>query len=390
MPYLFTMSGKPRTVLMIVTLLIKKKTASDRRFVEKKSGTLPASCIRMPASADEGLLRLIHSQEYIDAVKGLSAAAPAPQWLDKASMYGLDTEDTPFFPNMHDITLGVVGGSIHAVDAVMSGASLHALHLGGGLHHALPSKGAGFCVYNDAAVAIAHAKAAYGARVLYIDTDVHHGDGVQWCFYTDPDVCTFSIHETGKYLFPGTGAANERGDGSGFGTSVNVPMEPFTEDESWLECFEEVLNRTIAQFKPDLIVSQHGCDAHAYDPLAHIHCSMEIFRAMPRIIHGLAHTYCGGRWVALGGGGYDIWRVVPRAWSLLWLEMSDHPLRDRLLAEPSLTLPKAWIDAWQPLSEEVLPHTWLDPVDTWEPMPRRAEIEAKNRQTVEVSTLYLA
>lgn len=355
----------------------------------KKAGALPDSCIRKPSSADEKQLLLVHSQEYIDAVKGLSAASPAQSWLDKAGNYGLDTEDTPFFPDMHDITVGVVGGSIHAVDAVMSGASLHALHLGGGLHHALSSKGAGFCVYNDAAVAIAHAKAVYGARVLYVDTDVHHGDGVQWIFYTDPDVCTFSIHETGKYLFPGTGAVNERGDGSGFGTSVNVPMEPFTEDESWLECFEEVLNRTIDQFKPDLIVSQHGCDAHAYDPLAHIHCSMEIFRAMPRIIHRLAHRYCGGRWVALGGGGYDIWRVVPRAWSLLWLEMSDHPLLDRLAAEPSLPVPKAWLDKWQPLSEEELPPTWLDPVDTWEPMPRRAEIAAKNRMTMEVTMLYL-
>ncbi|MEK8131912.1 acetoin utilization protein AcuC [Paenibacillus filicis] len=355
----------------------------------KKSGALPDSCIQAPPSAAEDHLLLVHSREYIDCVKALSLPSPEEQWLGKAGQYGIDTEDTPFFPNMHAVTLDVVGGSVYAVDAVMRGETLHAMHLGGGLHHALPSKGAGFCVYNDAAIAIAHAKSVYGARVLYIDTDVHHGDGVQWSFYTDPDVCTFSIHETGKYLFPGTGAVNERGDGAGFGMSVNIPMEPFTEDQSWLECFSEVLLRTIEQFKPDLIVSQHGCDAHAFDPLAHIHCSMEIYREMPRIIHELAHRYCDGRWVALGGGGYDIWRVVPRAWSLVWLEMSEHPLLSSLSADEYGPLPSEWLDTWQPHSEEIIPGTWLDPVETWDPMPRREEIVTKNRQTKELSMLYL-
>jgi acetoin utilization protein AcuC len=355
----------------------------------RKTGALPDSCIKAPPSATEDHLLLVHSREYIDCVQGLSHPAPEEHWLQKAGQYGLDTEDTPFFPNMHAVTLDVVGGSVSAVDTVMSGETLHAMHLGGGLHHALPSKGAGFCVYNDAAIAIAHARAVYGARVLYIDTDVHHGDGVQWSFYTDPDVCTFSIHETGKYLFPGTGAVHERGDGPGFGLSVNIPMEPFTEDQSWLECFNEVLLRTIEQFKPDLIVSQHGCDAHAFDPLAHIHCSMDIYKEMPRIIHELAHRYCDGRWVALGGGGYDIWRVVPRAWSLVWLEMSDHPLVASLNAPDFCSLPSTWLDAWQPHSEESIPTTWLDPVETWDPMPRRQEIVAKNRQTKELSMLYL-
>ncbi|WP_235941634.1 acetoin utilization protein AcuC [Paenibacillus puerhi] len=355
----------------------------------KKAGALPDSCMRTPPSATEEQLLRVHSQEYLDCVKGLSPNPPEDCWIEKAGRYGLDTEDTPYFPDMHTVTLQLVGGSVYAIDTVMSGEALHAMHLGGGLHHALPSKGAGFCVYNDAAVAIAHAKAVYGARVLYIDTDVHHGDGVQWSFYTDPDVCTFSIHETGKYLFPGTGAVNERGEGSGFGMNVNVPMEPFTEDESWLECFTEVLNRTVEHFKPDLIVSQHGCDAHAFDPLAHIHCSMDIYREMPRVIHELAHRYCGGRWVALGGGGYDIWRVVPRAWSLAWLEMSGHPLLDAVNTQAPCFLPSDWLKSWQPHCEEHIPDTWLDPVHSWEPMPRRDEIVAKNRQTKELSMLYL-
>ncbi|MCZ8511382.1 acetoin utilization protein AcuC [Paenibacillus filicis] len=355
----------------------------------RAAGALPEEAISDPVSADEAKLLAVHSAEYVAAVKALSEASPAEDWLRRAEQYGLDTEDTPCFPGMHEATAAIVGGSLLAVDEVMTGKALHALHLGGGLHHAMPSKGAGFCVYNDAAVAIEHAKRTYGVRILYIDTDVHHGDGVQWSFYTDPDVCTFSIHETGKYLFPGTGGVAERGAGEGFGTTVNVPLEPYTEDESWLECFKDVLSRTAAQFKPDLIVSQHGCDAHAFDPLAHIHCSMEIYREMPRFIHRLAHQYCKGRWVALGGGGYDIWRVVPRAWGLLWLEMSDHPIIRELELQPGLRLPEAWLARWQPRSPGPLPETWLDPVDAWEPMPRRREITEKNRHTKELATLYL-
>ncbi|ALS21521.1 MULTISPECIES: acetoin utilization protein AcuC [Paenibacillus] len=355
----------------------------------RKAGALPPESVISPGKAAEAQLYHVHSREYVQAVTALSYPEPEQKWLQQAEKYGLATEDTPFFPGMNDITMGLVGGSIRAVDAVMTGETVHALHLGGGLHHAMPSKGSGFCVYNDAAIAIAHAKSAYGSRVLYIDTDVHHGDGVQWSFYTDPSVCTFSIHETGKYLFPGTGAVNERGADSGFGTTVNVPLEPYTEDESWMECFSEVLGKVAEQFKPDLIVSQHGCDAHAFDPLAHMHCSMEIYRAMPRFIHQLAHQYCGGRWVALGGGGYEIWRVVPRAWSLLWLEMSEHAIIGQLEKDPELALPSSWLKEWQPYCSEALPSTWLDPVETWEPIPRRNEITQKNRQTKELAMLYL-
>lgn len=353
-------------------------------------GALPEAAIVAPVAAAEEALRAIHSPDYIAAVKALSEPKPAAEWLRQAGRFGLDTEDTPYFPGMHEAAAAIVGGSVLAVDRVMRGEAAHALHLGGGLHHALREKGAGFCVYNDAAVAIERARRAYGARVLYIDTDVHHGDGVQWSFYTEADVCTFSIHETGKYLFPGTGGVAERGDGHGFGSSINVPVDPYTEDESWMECFQTVLARVAAHFKPDLIVSQHGCDAHAFDPLAHVHCSMEIYRAMPAFIHQLAHTFCDGRWVALGGGGYDIWRVVPRAWSLLWLELSHHPLAATLAASPELTLPKAWLDKWQPRCEEPLPDRWLDPVKTWEPMPRRAQISDNNRKTAELAMLYLS
>ncbi|WP_195572904.1 acetoin utilization protein AcuC [Paenibacillus sp. 1001270B_150601_E10] len=349
-------------------------------------GALSESQIVTSASANVEALQRIHREDYIQAVMQLSEEIPDPDWILRAQQYGLHDEETPYFRGMHEAAASITGGSIAACEAVMTGRAPHALHLGGGLHHAFPNKGAGFCVYNDAAVAISHIRDKYQARVLYIDTDVHHGDGVQWSFYTDPNVLTYSIHETGKYLFPGTGFVNERGEGEGFGACVNVPLDPYTEDDSWMECFKRTIEQTAAVFKPDLIVSQHGCDAHAFDPLSHMHCSMRIYKEMPRIIHEAAHTHCDGRWVAIGGGGYDIWRVVPRAWSLLWLEMIDHPMLQELDSTPDLSLPEAWIQRWQEQSVHDLPQTWLDNVNLWSPMPRRSLIAEQN---LRISTLAM-
>jgi len=355
------------------------------RHLLKQLKALPDSCIRpAPAATDEELL-LVHRPDYLDAVKQLSLQPDDPKGL--AGRYGFDWDDTPCFPGMHAAASRIVGGTLQAVRLVMEGQAAHALHLGGGLHHAFPGKAAGFCIYNDAAIAIAEAKTVYGARVLYVDTDVHHGDGVQWAFYTDPDVCTLSIHETGKYLYPGTGYVHERGEGDAYGTCLNLPLEPYTEDESWLDCFRQALEAAAATFRPDLIVSQHGCDAHAFDPLSHMHCSMNIYYAMPQLLHEAAHRWCEGRWVALGGGGYDIWRVVPRAWSLLWLVMTGHPLIGKLAVNPKLKLPREWVEACLLHSgiKDPLPTTWLDPVEQWAPILRRREIEARNRQTLELA-----
>ncbi len=338
---------------------------------------------------DHHLLQQVHIPEYIDVVKQLSVEHPATKAMEHAAQYGLHQGDTPYFAGMHQSALSIAAGSVTAAQMVMEGQTTHALHLGGGLHHAMPQKGAGFCIYNDAALAIAHVREAYGARVLYIDTDVHHGDGVEMCFYTDPDVFTYSIHETGKYLFPGTGRVEERGAGEGFGFTVNLPLEPYTEDDSWLECFETTLHQVLERARPDLIISQHGCDAHALDPLSHLHCSMQIYREMPRMIHEAAHQWCEGRWVALGGGGYDIWRVVPRAWSLLWLEMSNHPLLQQIDQAPLLSLPEVWLERWQAESPVDLPRTWLDDVTRWEPIPRRDEIALSNRKICEIAATYL-
>ncbi|MFC0298767.1 acetoin utilization protein AcuC [Geobacillus jurassicus] len=342
-------------------------------------GALDDRHIVTPRMATDDELALIHDRSYIEAVKaagrgGLSEAA--------ALNYGLGTEDTPVFPNMHEASALLVGSTLTAVDAVLSGAAEHALNLGGGLHHGFRGKASGFCVYNDSAVAIQYIREKYGLRVLYVDTDAHHGDGVQWAFYDDPNVCTFSIHETGRYLFPGTGNVNERGHGAGYGYSFNIPLDAFTEDESWLYAYTTALREIADFFRPDVIVTQNGVDAHYYDPLTHLSVTMKTYRIIPKLAHQIAHEYCNGRWIAVGGGGYDIWRVVPRAWALLWLEMTGQ-------ADVSGPLPDDWRQRWQPLSPVTLPLEWDDPDNLYPPIPRKAEISEKNAQTVEKALYFI-
>ena len=224
-------------------------------------------------------------------------------------------------------------------------------------------------------------KKKYDARVLYIDTDAHHGDGVQWSFYDDPNVCTLSIHETGRYLFPGTGAVTERGNGEGYGTSFNIPLDAFTEDGSFLEVYETAIREVIAHFKPDVILTQNGADAHYFDPLTHLYSTIKTYEVIPKIAHELAHEFCEGRWIAVGGGGYDIWRVVPRAWSMVWLAMTNQQV-------PTGAIPKEWLDNWQKEAPVTLIPTWEDPEDLYEPIPRKEEITEKNQQTLE-KALYM-
>ncbi|MFD0671855.1 acetoin utilization protein AcuC [Cohnella sp. GCM10027633] len=359
----------------------------------RMSGALDVSRALAPAGIEEAreIVSRIHRTDYVDAVAALSASSPSAEALRDAAKYGLDADgDTPSFEDMEAASLQVVAGSLAAAEAVMSGATNRALHLAGGLHHAFPDKAAGFCVFNDAAAAISRIRERYGARVLYIDTDVHHGDGVQWFYYDDPDVFTLSIHETGKFLFPGTGFHHERGHSSGYGACLNLPVEPYTEDDSWLELFRIGVERAVSAFKPDVIVSQHGCDAHAFDPLAHVHCSMRIYREMPRLIRELADRHAGGKWIALGGGGYDHWRVVPRAWSLLWLEMSEHPLLEEIDRSPlGGRLPDGWPSIDGPSRPRDLPGTWLDDVAAWTPMPRRTEITEKNKAMLDIALQHL-
>jgi acetoin utilization protein AcuC len=331
-----------------------------------------------PRLATEEELALIHDDNFVEAVKLAGKGELSP---DIAENYGLGTEDTPIFKDMHEACSLVVGGTLTAVDAVMQGMAKHALHLGGGLHHGLRGKASGFCIYNDVSVAIKYLQEKYKARVLYVDTDAHHGDGVQWSFYDDPNVCKLSIHETGRYLFPGTGNVNERGQGKGYGYTFNIPLDAYTEDDSWLEAYTTSLKEVANFFKPDVILTQNGADSHFYDPLTHLSATMEIYREIPKLAHQIAHQYCEGRWIAVGGGGYDIWRVVPRAWSLIWLEMTEN-------LKGYGKLPIEWITQWQEKAPVPLPQHWDDPHDAYTPIPRKEEITEKNSQTVD-KALYL-
>lgn len=330
-----------------------------------------------PASADE--LRLVHSTDYVLAVQRLSAFAGEPAMRGEARRWGLGEGDCPAFGGMHEASAAIAGGTLYAARAVLAGEADHAFVPAGGLHHALRDRASGFCIYNDLAIAIADALQRREARVLYLDFDVHHGDGVQAAFYDEPRVLTLSFHETGRHLFPGSGYVHELGEGLGRGASLNVPMEPFTEDASWLEALELLVPLVAERFGPDLIVSQHGCDTHAWDPLAHLRLSTRAFAAQARLVHELAHRVCGGRWVATGGGGYDWVRVVPRSWAILWAEMSGRRL-------PEL-LPQSWLDRWTPAARAngfwPLPEAFHDEPLAWQPVARRQEIEAANRAVAE-------
>jgi hypothetical protein len=262
------------------------------------------------------------------------------------------------------------------VDAVAAGHLAHAFAPVAGLHHAQRRRAVGFCLVNDVAVAIARCTRAWPLRVLYVDLDAHHGDGVQAAFYDDPRVCTVSLHETGRYLFPGSGEVHELGRPPGTGRSVNVPLEPRTGDDGFLAAFDAVVEPLAAAFRPDLLVTQNGCDGHADDPLSDLTVSLRGFRELARRLHKLAHRHCRGRWVATGGGGYDLDRVVPRAWALLWSELSGRRLPSRV--------PSAWL-ATRPAPAQDGPSGWLEPRQRrrrGSAGPGARELEERNQRTV--------
>jgi acetoin utilization protein AcuC len=279
-------------------------------------------------------LRLCHARRYIDVVKRFSTS---PFGGDGEAGIG-EGGDNPPFAGMHEAGAMVAGGSLRAIEAVLKGDVEHAFHPGGGLHHAMPGRASGFCIYNDTALAVARARRD-GLRVLYVDLDVHHGDGVQAIHRDDPGVLTLSVHETGRYLFPGTGGVGELGAGQAAGTSVNVPLEPGTGEGAWLDAVRALLPELAATFGPDVVVSQHGCDTHAWDPLAHLRVTTTAMGEAARLVDSVAHRFAGGRWLATGGGGYDAYRVVPRAWSLVWLAGAHREVPGATSA--------AWRERWE-------------------------------------------
>jgi acetoin utilization protein AcuC len=261
-------------------------------------------------------------------------------------------------------------------DRILGGDVDHAFNPAGGLHHAMAGRASGFCIYNDVALAAARARDA-GHRVMYVDLDVHHGDGTQALFWDDPNVLTVSVHETGRTLFPGSGFVDERGGPEALGTKVNLPLHPLTGDGSWLAAIERVLPALAEGFRPTFLVTQHGCDTHVYDPLAHLRLTTRAYRKATLLLDGLAHQYAEGRWFATGGGGYDAYRVVPRSWALVWLAQAH--------LEPPIETAADWRERWAAeadrYSQGPPPTLMLDPADLVK--PESDDLIEDNAKTVE-------
>jgi len=303
-----------------------------------------------PTPASDADLLTVHQAHYLRLVRLLS------DYPEAAAESGFDDRDTPPFYDMHEAAAGVVGGTLAAMDRVLASEVVHAFHPGGGLHHAFPGRAGGFCVFNDLAVAIRRARLA-GHRVLYVDVDAHHGDGVESIFWDDPLVQTISIHESGLTLFPGSGFEDDRGGHGAEGSAVNIPLKAGTTDGSWLEAVERVVPAVADAFGPTILVTTQGCDGHHLDPLSNLDLSTAALHRAARLLDDVAHRHTEGRWLATGAGGYDVYRVVPRSWALIWLAMAHREV-------PPAT-PEAWRDRWASEAERhgqtPLPALLLDP-----------------------------
>jgi acetoin utilization protein AcuC len=294
----------------------------------------PGVTVAVPEPATMAELELVHDAGYIGVVRQASTADNAdPRTLLR---YGLGTPDDPVFPGMHDASALVAGATLAAARAVWTGAAEHGTNIAGGLHHAMAGHASGFCVYNDPAIAIAWLLGQGAERVAYVDIDVHHGDGVQAAFWADPRVLTISLHEHPATLFPGTGLPSETGAAGAEGGAVNVALPAGTRDAGWLRAFHAVVPPLVRAFRPQVLVSQHGCDTHWTDPLANLELTIDAQRAAHAAIHRLAHEAAGGRWLLTGGGGYSLVDVVPRTWTHLLAEAAGSPI------DPQAETPGTW------------------------------------------------
>ncbi|MBP1134921.1 acetoin utilization protein AcuC [Arthrobacter sp. PvP023] len=314
--------------------------------------------VAAPDVAGDDELCTVHSPEFVAAVRRASLNPDVPD-LER----GLGTEDDPAFAGMHEASARLAGGSLMAAGAILDGSAVRAVNFGGGMHHAAKERASGFCIYNDAALAIQKLLDGGVQRVAYIDVDAHHGDGTQSIFWDDPRVLTISLHETGLTLFPGTGFANEIGGPNAQGSAVNVALPAGTGDAGWLRAFHAVVPQLIGAFEPEVIVSQHGCDSHRLDPLTHLNISVDGQREAATAVGNLAARYCGNRWIATGGGGYNVISVVPRSWSHLIAVAAGRPVPLRT------PVPEDWRqyvqDKYGALYGVTAPESMGDDVDLW-------------------------
>ena len=308
----------------------------------------PSVTVTVPRPATDDELELVHDPGYIAAVRR------AGQTGRPDVAHGLGTPDDPVFPGMHEASALVAGATLAAARAVWTAQAGHGANVAGGLHHAMRSSASGFCVYNDPAIAIRWLLAQGAGRVAYVDLDVHHGDGVQAAFYDDPRVLTISMHEHPATLFPGTGLPTETGRGEARGTAVNVALPAGTGDPGWLRALDAIVPPLVRAFRPDVLVSQHGCDSHRLDPLAHLELSLDAQRSAQVVLHELAHEVAGGRWLLTGGGGYELVQVVPRCWTHLLGQAAGRPV------DPQAQTPRAWREFVRDRTGRQPPETMTD------------------------------
>jgi len=323
--------------------------------------------IAAPAATRAEILS-VHDEAYVAMVEALDQS----QTSREGERFGLGTPDNPIFPGMDLAARWLVGGTLHGARLLITGQERRVLQLGGGLHHAQKDRAAGFCLYNDLAVAIRNF-VKQGWRVAYLDLDLHHGDGVQDLFYDQTQVLTLSLHESGHYLYPGTGHIQDLGSASARGTSVNIPLEPFTETADYLEAFEAVVPRALAWFSPDVLVVQAGADAHFADPLGDLALTTQAFQALYRRVFELADAHAQGRILLTLGGGYEA-QVVARVWKILYLTCMGLPLPDHL--------PAQWLDRWRHLLGPGIGRDLHDPESAIPDLPGREARTRRNRDIV--------
>jgi len=287
-----------------------------------------------PRIASQEEIERVHSPKYVDIVKKLSIN-PEDRSMQPYS-YGLGPGDdgpgdNPIFEGMYDASALVCGASITAANNVWNNKEFKiAFNPAGGLHHAMKEKASGFCIFNDIGVAIAYLKELdKNIRIAYIDIDCHHGDGVQWLFYDDPNVLTISYHQDGRSLFPGTGSVNEIGEGEGKGFSINFPLIPGTNNKPFLNLFRKTVPKILETYAPDILITQLGVDTYFNDPLTQMGFSLSIYRDIAQTLKTSAREFCQNKWLAIGGGGY-LMTVVPRAWTIFLANMLDVELKNEL------------------------------------------------------------
>lgn len=332
------------------------------------------------AMSDEELC-LTLAPAYVRAIKRYSAQPELAKVELEAAQWGID-RDNGAFAGMHEASAWLAGASAQAARGIAEGRAGRAFAPAGGIHHAQANRAHGFGLYNDGAIAITTLLHSGIERVAYVDLDVHHGNGTQAIFYTSPNVLTVSVHESGEHLFPGSGFPHEIGGPGAEGTSANVALPPFAGDTAYRVAFDGLVAPLLAAFRPDVIVTQCGVDSHHADPLSHLLTTLPLFPWLWRRLGEEADRHCGGRWLALAGGGYEPCSVPPRAWALLLAEMAGREIDG--------DLPEAWREAAMAAGCPEPARGWRDDPGPEPDAARDARAQSESEQAVEASRQALS